>query len=65
MLAVAYSAAGEFGLRLPLRKAVAAEQEDLGILDEAVGDRSGDGRVVENVAPVGEAVLVVMIVERL
>src|ERR1044072_7941060 len=33
---------------------IAAEQEDLGVLDQAVGDRGGDGRVEQNVAPVGE-----------
>src|ERR1017187_9958572 len=37
-----------------LTEAVAPEQEDLGVLDEAVGDRRGDGRIEENVAPVGE-----------
>src|SRR5450755_2403041 len=35
-------------------EAIAPEQEDLGVLDEAVGDRRGDGRIEENVAPVGE-----------
>jgi len=39
---------------LGLTEAIAAEQEDLGVLDEAVGDRRGDGRIEENVAPVGE-----------
>src|ERR1022692_3556821 len=39
---------------LGLTEAVAPEQEDLGVLDEAVGDRRGDGRIEEYVAPVGE-----------
>ena len=39
---------------LGLAEAITAEQEDLGVLDEAVGDRRGDGRIEENVAPVGE-----------
>jgi hypothetical protein len=37
-----------------LTEAIAPEQEDLGVLDEAVGDRRGDGRIEEDVAPVGE-----------
>ena len=42
-------------IRIPgLTEAIAAEQEDLGVLDEAVGDRRGDGRIEEYVAPVGE-----------
>src|SRR5258708_30914522 len=39
---------------LGLTEAVAPEHEDLGVLDEPVGDRRGDGRIEENVAPVGE-----------
>ena len=39
---------------LRFTEAIAAEQEDLGVLDEPVGDRRGDGRIEENVAPVGE-----------
>jgi len=39
---------------LGLTEAIAAEHEDLGVLDEPVGDRRGDGRIEENVAPVGE-----------
>ena len=37
-----------------LAEAVATEHEDLGGLDEPVGDSRGDGRIEENVAPVGE-----------
>ena len=39
---------------LGFTEAIAAEHENLGVLDEAVGDRRGDGRIEENVAPVGE-----------
>ena len=39
---------------LGLTEAIAPEHEDLGVLDEPVGDRRGDGRIEENVAPVGE-----------
>src|SRR5271170_3351786 len=39
---------------LGFTEAIAAEQEDLGVLDEAVGDGRGDGGIEENVAPVGE-----------
>jgi hypothetical protein len=35
-------------------KAFATEQEDLGVFDQTIGDRSGDGGVVEDVAPVGK-----------
>ena len=35
-------------------EALAAEQEDLGVFHQAVGDGGGDGGVVEDVAPVGE-----------
>jgi len=37
-----------------LTEAIATEQEDLGVLDEPLGDRRGDGGVEENVTPVGE-----------
>ena len=46
-----------FGRRMglvALAKAVAAEQEDLGVLDQTVGNGGGNGGVVEDVAPVGE-----------
>ena len=33
---------------------VAAEQENLGVLDEPVGDGGGDGGVEQDVAPVGK-----------
>ena len=45
---------GELEFLLGFAEAVAAEQEDLGVLDQAVGDRRGDGGVEEDVAPVGE-----------
>src|SRR5271157_3904735 len=35
-------------------KAIASEQEDLGVLHQAIGDGRGDGGVVENVAPLGK-----------
>ena len=35
-------------------QALAAEQKHLGVLHQAVGDGGGDGRVVEDVAPVGK-----------
>jgi hypothetical protein len=31
------------------------EKEDLGVFHQAIGDRRGDGGVVEDVAPVGES----------
>ena len=37
-----------------LAKTVATEQEYLGVLDEPVGDGSGDGGVEQDVAPVGK-----------
>jgi len=37
-----------------LAQAVTTQQEDFGILYEPVGDSGGDGRVEEDVAPVGE-----------
>ena len=39
---------------LGLAKTIAAQQEDFGILHEPVRDGGSDGRVEENVAPVGE-----------
>ena len=39
---------------LGLAQAVAAQQEDLGVLHQPVGDGGGDGGVEEDVAPVGE-----------
>src|SRR5260370_37444464 len=38
---------------LELTEAVAPEHEDIGVFDEPVGDRCGDGRIFENIAPVG------------
>ena len=38
-----------------LAEAIAAQQKDLGVFDEPVGDRGGDGRVMEDVSPVGES----------
>jgi hypothetical protein len=35
-------------------KAVAAQQEDLGVLDETVRNRCGDGGVVKDIAPFGK-----------
>jgi len=35
-------------------KAIATEQEDFGVFDQAVGDSSRDSGVVENVAPLGK-----------
>ena len=48
-----YSAGG-VGVLVGLAQAVAAEQEDLGVFDQPVGDGGGDGRIEEDVAPVGE-----------
>ena len=39
----------------PFAKALAAEQEDLGVFHQPIGDGGGDGCVVEDVAPVGES----------
>ena len=39
---------------LGLAEAISAQQEDFGVFHEAVGDGGGDGRVEEDVAPVGE-----------
>jgi hypothetical protein len=51
-------ALGFFGRRnrilIGLTQAVAAQQEDLGVFHQTVGDGGGDGRVEEDVAPVGE-----------
>src|ERR1017187_9216627 len=41
---------------LGLTEAIAPEHEDLGVLDEAVGDRRGDGGIEENVAQSENAV---------
>src|SRR5213593_2029064 len=35
-------------------KAIASEQEDFGVLHQAIGDGRGNGGVVEDVAPLGE-----------
>jgi hypothetical protein len=35
-------------------EALASEEEDLGVFHQAIGDGSGDGGVVEDVAPVGK-----------
>src|SRR5213593_1311272 len=37
-----------------LAQTVAAKQKDLGVFDKAIGNSGGDGRVKENVAPVGK-----------
>ena len=42
------------GILVGLAQTVAAQQEDLGVFDEPVGDGGGDGRIKEDVAPVGE-----------
>ena len=34
--------------------AIATEQKDLGIFDKPVGDRGGNRRVIQNIAPVGK-----------
>jgi len=47
-----HSPAGGFGFLLPLRKL--SPPKDLRVLHQAVGDGGGDGRVVKDVAPVGE-----------
>ena len=39
---------------LGFAKTIATQQEDFGILHEPVRDGGGDGRVEENVAPIGE-----------
>ena len=36
-------------------QAVATQQKDFGVLDDTIGDGSGDSGVVEDVAPVGES----------
>jgi hypothetical protein len=40
---------------ITLAKAFPPEKEDLGVFHQAIGDRRGDGGVVEDVAPVGES----------
>jgi hypothetical protein len=42
------------GIFIGLAQTIAAQQEDLGVLDEAVGNGGRDGRIKEDVAPVGE-----------
>jgi hypothetical protein len=42
------------GVSAGLAQTVAAQQEDLGVLDQPIGNRSGDGRIKEDVAPVGK-----------
>ena len=40
------------GILVGLAQAVAAQQKDLGVFDEAIGNGGGDGRIEEDVAPV-------------
>src|SRR6202162_1849453 len=42
------------GTLVVLAQAVAAQQEDLGVLHQPVGNGGRDGRIEEDVAPVGE-----------
>jgi hypothetical protein len=42
------------GILVGFAKTVAAQQEDLRVFDEAVGDGSSNGGIEQNVAPVGE-----------
>ena len=42
------------GIFVGFAQTIASQQEDLGVLDEPVGDGGGDGRIKEDVAPVGE-----------
>lgn len=42
------------GVLIQFAKTIAAQQEDLGVLHQPVGDRSGDGRIEEDVATVGK-----------
>ena len=42
------------GVSAGLAQTVAAQQEDLGVFDQPVGNRSGDGRIKEDIAPVGK-----------
>src|SRR5436309_2405248 len=37
-----------------LSQAVAAKQKDLGVFDKPIGNGSGDGRIKEDVAPLGK-----------
>ena len=50
--------AGLFSRRIRIlvgfAQTVTAQQEDLGVLDQAVGDGCGDGRIKEDVTPVGK-----------
>lgn len=50
--------AGLFGRRIRIlvgfAETVTTQQEDLGVLDQAVGDGCGDGRIKEDVASVGK-----------
>src|SRR5579859_1773227 len=47
-----------FGRRIRIlvgfAQTVTTQQEDLGVLDQAVGNGGGDGRIKEDVAPVGK-----------
>src|ERR1700693_3351637 len=45
-----------WGIRIlvGLAESIAAEQENLGVFDKAVGNRRGDGRIEKDVAPVGK-----------
>src|ERR1700726_4671186 len=40
------------GVFVGFAQTIASQQEDLGVLDEAVGDGGSDGRIKEDVAPV-------------
>lgn len=42
------------GMLVGFAQTIAAEQEDLGVFNETVSDGSGDGRIKQNVAPVGK-----------
>jgi hypothetical protein len=42
------------GILVGFSQAVAAQQKDFGVLDQAVGDGGCDGGVVEDVAPLGK-----------
>ena len=48
-----------------LAQTVPAQQKDLGVLHQTIGDGGGDGRIKEDVPQSENGVLVVMIVERL
>ena len=49
---------------LGFAKTIAAQQEDFGVLHEPVGNGGSDGGIEENVAPVGEGCVVVIMVDR-